>query len=67
MHYLKPLPYRIRAELFLQLSQLERAGLPYGRAVATLSLPTPAAPRLKAMQASAARGIDAAKAGERGG
>ena len=64
---MKPLPYRIRAELFLQLSQLERAGLPYDRAVATMALPPPAAPRLKAMQALAARGIDAAKAGEQSG
>ena len=51
----------------MQLSQLERAGIPYNRAVATMALPAPAAPRLKAMQALAARGIDPAKAGEQSG
>ena len=64
---MKPLPYRIRAEIFLQLSQLEQAGLPYDRAAAVISLPPPAAPRLKAMQALSARGIDPAKAGEQSG
>jgi general secretion pathway protein F len=63
----RPLSYRIRAEIFLQLSQLERAGLPYDRAVATMTLPAPAMPRLKAMQALSARGIDASRAGEQSG
>lgn len=63
----KPLPYRIRAELFLQLSRLEAAGLPYGRALATVALPAPAKRRLKVMQALAARGVDAARAGEQSG
>jgi general secretion pathway protein F len=63
----KPLPYAIRADLFLQLSRLEEAGLAYDKAVATMALPSPAAPRLKAMQALAARGVDAAKAGEQSG
>jgi general secretion pathway protein F len=63
----KPLSYAIRAELFLQLFRLEAAGLPYDRALATMALPSPAARRLKAMQALSARGIDAAKAGEQSG
>jgi general secretion pathway protein F len=63
----KPLPFGLRAELFLQLSRLEQAGLPYDRALAAMALPPPAAPRLKAMQALSARGIDAAKAGEQSG
>ena len=63
----KPLSYRIRAELFLQLSRLEAAGLPYDRALATVRLPPPAARRLKMMQALAARGTDAAKAGAQSG
>ena len=33
---MKPLPYRTRAEIFLQLSRLEMAGLPYAKAVASL-------------------------------
>lgn len=64
---MKPLPYQIRAELFLQLSRLEASGLPYDRGVATIALPAPATQRLKAMQAMAARGIDPATAGGRSG
>lgn len=64
---MKPLSYRLRADLFLQLSRLEIAGVAYDRAMATLGLPAPGAQRLKAMQALAAKGIDAAKAGEQSG
>ena len=64
---MKPLPFGLRAELFLQLSRLEQAGLPYDKALAAMKLPPPAASRLKAMQALSARGIDAAKAGEQSG
>ncbi|HEX5130118.1 MAG TPA: type II secretion system F family protein [Usitatibacter sp.] len=64
---MKPLPYATRAEIFLQLYRLELAGLPYDKAIATLAVPASASPRLKAMQALAARGVDAAKAGEQSG
>ena len=64
---MKPLSHRIRADLYLQLSRLERAGLPYDRAVATIALPAPAAKRLAAFKALAAKGIDAARAGEKSG
>jgi len=63
----RPLSHRIRAEIFLQLSRLERAGLPYDRAAQTMAVAAPAAKRLKAFQAMAARGIDAARAGEQSG
>ena len=63
----KPLPYRIRADLFLQLSRLEQAGIHYAKAVSTIGLPPPAAVRLKKMQELAAKGVDAAKAGEQSG
>lgn len=63
----KPLSHRIRAQLFLQLSQLEAAGLPYEKALATIALPSPATQRLKAMRALAARGVDVPKAGEQSG
>ncbi len=63
----KPLSHRIRAQLFLQLSRLEAAGLPHEKALATIALPSPAARRLKAMQALAARGIEVPKAGEQSG
>ena len=61
---MKPLSHRIRADLFLQLARLERSGVPYDRAVAMMALPPPAAKRLQAFQALAARGVDAARAGE---
>jgi type II secretory pathway component PulF len=64
---MKPLPYRIRAQLFLQLSRLEASGLPYQKAMAMMALPSPAASRLRVMQGLAARGLDAAKAGEQSG
>jgi general secretion pathway protein F len=64
---MKPLSHAIRAQLFLQLSRLEEAGLPHEKALATLALPSSAAPRLKAMRALSARGIDVAKAGEESG
>jgi len=63
----KPLPHHVRAEIFLQLSRLEAAGIAYDRAAATMALPPPAAKRLKAFQALAARGVDAARAGEQSG
>lgn len=63
----KPLPYAMRADLFLQFSRLESAGLPYERALATITLPSPAAQRLKAMQSLSAKGMDPAKAGEQSG
>ena len=64
---MKPLSHQVRAEIFLQLSRLEAAGIAYDRAVATMALPPPATKRLKAFQALAARGIDAARAGEQSG
>jgi general secretion pathway protein F len=63
----KPLPHHVRAEIFLQLSRLESAGIAYDRAVATMAVAPPAAQRLIAFQALAARGIDAARAGEQSG
>jgi general secretion pathway protein F len=63
----KPLPYGVRAQLFLQLSQLEQAGVPYDRAVATITLPSPGTQRLKAMRAFLVRGNDPARAGEQSG
>ena len=64
---MKPLSYRTRAELFLQLSRLETAGLPYDKALATLALPFPGNQRLKAMRSLAVRGVDVAKAGHQSG
>ena len=64
---MKPLSHRVRADLFLQLSRLERAGVAYDRSAAMIALPAPAAERVKAFQALAARGVDAARAGEQSG
>lgn len=63
----KPLSYRIRAELFTQLAQMEIAGLPFDKAVALLEVAAAAKPRLAAMKKLAARGIDPARAGENSG
>ena len=63
----KPLSYRIRAELFTQLAQMEMAGLPFDKAVALLEVATAVKLRLDAMKKLAARGIDPAMAGENSG
>jgi general secretion pathway protein F len=46
----KPLSFRLRAELFTQLAQMEVAGLPFDRAFAVLRVATVAQPRLEAMR-----------------
>ena len=63
----KPLPYRVRAELYIQLAQMEIAGLPFNKAFALLEVATPAKTPLEAARKLTARGIDPAKAGERSG
>jgi general secretion pathway protein F len=67
MAVLKPLPYRVRAELFTQLARLEQSGVPYDRAIAMMQLPGEGMARLVNMQTLAARGKDAATAGELSG
>ena len=62
-----PLPYRLRAELYAQLAQMEIAGLPFAKAFALLEVASPAQARLVEMKKLTARGIDPAKAGERSG
>ena len=63
----QPLPYRVRAELYTQLAQMEIAGLPFDKAFSLLEVAISARPRLDAMKKLTARGIDPAKAGERSG
>ena len=63
----KPLPFRIRADLFAQLAQMEAAGLPFDRAFAVLNLPSPVQSRLDAMRALLKKGIEFALAGEKSG
>jgi general secretion pathway protein F len=62
-----PLSYRLRAELYTQLSQMEQAGLPFDKAFALLDFAEPAKSRLAEMRKLSARGIDPAAAGERSG
>ena len=62
----KPLPYRIRAELFAQLSKMESAGLPFDRALSVLHLAEAGQERLVSMLALLKR-HDFATAGERSG
>ncbi len=63
----QPLPFRIRADLFAQLAQMETAGLPFDRAFAVLNLPSPVQSRLEAMRGMLAKGIEFALAGEKSG
>ena len=63
----KPLSYRIRAELYIQLAQMEIAGLPFDKAFSLLEIATAAKSRLEVMKKLTARGLDPAKAGERSG
>ena len=63
----KHFSFRLRADLFAQLAQLETAGVPFDRAFAILRLPTIAESRLVAMQKLTARGRDPAQAGEQSG
>ena len=63
----KPLSYRIRAELYTQLAQMEIAGLPFDKAFALLEVSAPARLRWEAMKKLTARGIDPATAGEKSG
>ncbi len=63
----KPLSYRLRADLFAQLAQMELAGLPVDRAFAVIGLPPPAQQRLDTMRQLMKRGGELALAGEKSG
>ena len=62
----KPLPYRIRAELFTQLSRMESAGLPFDRTLSVLHLAEAGQSRLIEM-VSLLKRHDFASSGERSG
>lgn len=62
----KPLPLRIRAELYSQLAAMETAGLPFDKAFALLKVPAVAQGRLTAMR-KMLKGGDFPFAGERSG
>lgn len=62
----KLLTFRIRAELYAQLAQMEMAGLPFDRALYVLQVAEPAQSRLLAMRALI-KHHDFALAGERSG
>src|SRR5437764_3908278 len=61
------MPFRIRAQLFAQLGQMEVAGLPFDRALRVLSLPMPYLARIEAFRALIAKGTELPSAGERSG
>lgn len=67
LHTFKPLPIRIRADLFAQLAQMETAGLPFDRAFSVLNLPSPVQTRVEAMRTLLKKGIEFALAGEKSG
>ena len=63
----RPLSFRLRAELYTQLAQMEIAGLPFDKAVAILDVAAPAKARLDAFRKLTARGMNPAQAGEKSG
>jgi type II secretory pathway component PulF len=63
----RPLPLRLRVDLFVQLTQLEESGLPFDRALAILDLPPQTKPRLEAMRQLVVKGADLSTAGEKSG
>jgi type II secretory pathway component PulF len=60
---LPPLPYQVRADLFLHLATMEKAGLPAEKAWALLRLKAPFQTRVDQTRRLMARGQDVAKAG----
>jgi general secretion pathway protein F len=58
-----PLPYQLRADLFLHLAALEKAGLPADKAFAVLDTAPAARARLATMRRLLARRVDLASAG----
>jgi general secretion pathway protein F len=64
---IKQLPYRVRAELYAQLAQMENAGLPFDRAFALLGLPKSLQARAQAMRTLLSKGVEFASAGEQSG
>ncbi len=63
----RALSFRLRAELYTQLSKLESAGLPFDRAMGLLSLTGEGQRRLQDMRRHLANGLVPASAGERAG
>ncbi|MGQ5524354.1 type II secretion system F family protein [Chitinimonas sp. PSY-7] len=62
-----PMPYRVRAELFLNLAEMERAGVPALKAYGLLQVPPAYQVRLDSTRKMLARGVDPAFAGQRNG
>ncbi len=65
--YHDPLPYQIRADLFLHLSTMERAGLPTMKSFSSLRLPGAYQVRVDNTRKLLARGAEPAAAGQRCG
>jgi general secretion pathway protein F len=61
------MPFRIRAELFTQLAQMEESGLPFDRALRILSLPKPFLARIEVLCTLFEKGTEFPAAGERSG
>ena len=61
--YFSPLPYQLRADLFLHLATLEKSGVPPAKAWSILRLPQPFQERVEQTRRLIARGQDIARAG----
>ena len=64
---LAPLPLQVRADLFLQLSVMERSGLPPDKAFALLNLPVNLKDRVSVFRRLLAKGSDISSAGLKSG
>jgi type II secretory pathway component PulF len=58
------MPFRVRAELFAQLAQMEASGLPFERALQVLSLPQPFQVRIESLRTAIRKGVEFPVAGE---
>ena len=63
----RPLPTRVRADLFAQLAAMETAGLPPDKAWGLIKLPSVPAQTLQAVQKAVARGSSPAVAAQNAG
>lgn len=64
---LSPLPYQIRADLFLHLATMEQAGVPVMKAWSMLKLPEPFQARVDVTRRALGKGQDIARAGRSSG
>lgn len=63
----QPVPFRVRADLFAQLAQMEKSGLVFDRSLAILCMQKPFQARVEMLRTLLAKGLEFATAGEQSG